>query len=65
VPRPVTPVYSELSEILQISLHRALTRQQEPRQALAEAASAMRSLLVKVRLTPDARFRTGGPGPPE
>ena len=30
MPRPVTPVYSELSEILQISLHRALTRQQEP-----------------------------------
>ena len=26
-----TPVYSQLSEILQISLHRALTRQQEPR----------------------------------
>ena len=55
VPRPVTPVYSELSELLQISLHRALTRQQEPREALAEAAAAMRALLVKVRLTPDAR----------
>jgi multiple sugar transport system substrate-binding protein len=55
VPRPVTPVHSELSELLQISLHRALTRQQEPREALAEAAAAMRALLVKVRLTPDAR----------
>jgi ABC-type glycerol-3-phosphate transport system substrate-binding protein len=55
VPRPVTPVYSELSEILQISLHRALTRQQEPSEALHEAASAMRALLVRVRLTPDSR----------
>ena len=35
VPRPVTPVYSELSEILQIALHRALTRQQEPRAGAA------------------------------
>ena len=39
MPRPVTPVYSELSEILQVSLHRALTRQQEPRAALHEAAA--------------------------
>jgi multiple sugar transport system substrate-binding protein len=54
VPRPVTPVYSELSEILQISLHRALTRQQEPRPALQEAAAAMRALLAKVKLSPPA-----------
>ena len=52
VPRPVTPVYSQLSEILQISLHRALTRQQEPRAALQEAAEAMRALLAKVKLGP-------------
>jgi multiple sugar transport system substrate-binding protein len=52
VPRPVTPVYSELSEILQISLHRALTRQQPPRQALQAAATAMRALLVSVKLAP-------------
>jgi multiple sugar transport system substrate-binding protein len=52
VPRPVTPVYSELSEILQISLHRALTRQQPPREALQAAATAMRALLVKVQLAP-------------
>jgi multiple sugar transport system substrate-binding protein len=55
VPRPVTPVYSELSEMLQISLHRALTRQQEPDEALEEAAAAMRALLVRVQLTPDSR----------
>jgi len=50
VPRPVTPVYTQLSEILQISLHRALTRQQDPREALLEAAAAMRALLAKVKL---------------
>lgn len=52
VPRPVTPVYNELSEILQVSLHRALTRQQEPRAALHDAATAMRALLSKVKLGP-------------
>jgi multiple sugar transport system substrate-binding protein len=54
VPRPVTPVYSELSEILQLALHRALTRQQQPREALQAAATAMRALLVRVRLAPPA-----------
>jgi multiple sugar transport system substrate-binding protein len=50
VPRPVTPVYTELSGLLQISLHRALTRQQEPRAALHNAAGAMRALLARVKL---------------
>ena len=53
--RPITPVYAELSEILQIQLHRALTRQQEPADALADAAKAMRELLEKVGLASDAR----------
>jgi multiple sugar transport system substrate-binding protein len=53
--RPITPVYAELSEILQIQLHRALTRQQEPAAALAGAATAMRELLEKVGLASDAR----------
>lgn len=52
VPRPVTPVYTELSHILQIALHRALTRQQGPADALADAARAMRALLEKVGLSP-------------
>jgi multiple sugar transport system substrate-binding protein len=52
VPRPVSPVYSQLSDILQVSLHRALTRQQEPRAALVEAADAMRGLLARVKLVP-------------
>jgi ABC-type glycerol-3-phosphate transport system substrate-binding protein len=51
VPRPVSPVYSELSSILQIALHRALTGQQEPRPSLRQAAAAMRALLVRSGLT--------------
>jgi ABC-type glycerol-3-phosphate transport system substrate-binding protein len=50
VPRPVTPVYAELSELLQIHLHRALTRQQDPAAALHEAASAMNDLLARAGL---------------
>jgi multiple sugar transport system substrate-binding protein len=50
VPRPVTPVYAELSELLQINLHRALTRQQEPAAALHEAAGAMNELLARTGL---------------
>jgi multiple sugar transport system substrate-binding protein len=52
VPRPVTPVYSELSQILQVSLHRALTRQQDPGAALGDAAAAMRRLLARAQLGP-------------
>ena len=51
VPRPVTPVYAELSEILQIWLHRALTGQAEPRPALQRAATQMRELLQNVGLS--------------
>jgi multiple sugar transport system substrate-binding protein len=53
VARPVTPVYTELSEMLQIALHRALTHQQEPRAALEDAAASMQALLDKVGLSPD------------
>ena len=51
-PRPVTPVYNELSELLQVSLHRALTGQQEPRAALRDAAASMRALLARAQLAP-------------
>jgi ABC-type glycerol-3-phosphate transport system substrate-binding protein len=50
VPRPVTPVYAELSELLQVHLHRALTRQQEPGAALHSAAAEMNDLLVRTGL---------------
>jgi len=52
VPRPATPVYAQLSEILQVHLHRALTGQQEPRPALEEAARDMRDLLKRTGLAP-------------
>jgi multiple sugar transport system substrate-binding protein len=50
VPRPVTPVYNQISEILQIQLHRALTRQAAPRAALNQAATDMQKLLDRVGL---------------
>jgi len=55
VPRPVTPVYTQLSDILQVYLHRALTRQLEPGPALARAAAEMQALLDRVGLGEGAR----------
>ncbi len=43
--RPVSPIYSELSEILQIALHRALARQESPEAALHSAAHDMNQLI--------------------
>jgi multiple sugar transport system substrate-binding protein len=51
-PRPVTPVYTELSQILQLHLHRALSGQQSAESALRAAASQMRALLERVQLIP-------------
>jgi len=50
VPRPVTPMYTQLSEILQIHLHRALTRQADPAASLAQAQREMQRLLNRVGL---------------
>jgi multiple sugar transport system substrate-binding protein len=50
IPRPVTPLYTQLSGILQIHLHRALTRQEAPAAALSAAASEMRTLLYSFGL---------------
>jgi multiple sugar transport system substrate-binding protein len=50
VPRPVTPVYTQLSDILQIHLHRALTRQEEPAEALAAAGNQIQRLLDRAGL---------------
>ena len=47
VSRPVTPVYSELSELLQVHLHRALSGQQEPEASLRFAAADIRTLLAR------------------
>jgi ABC-type glycerol-3-phosphate transport system substrate-binding protein len=50
--RPATPVYTELSEVLQVHVHRALTRQAEPREALHDAAADMRRVLERSGLAP-------------
>jgi multiple sugar transport system substrate-binding protein len=54
VPRPVTPVYSELSELLQVQLHRALTGQLSPEDALNRAAAEIRQLLARSGLDGEA-----------
>ncbi|MFL5638961.1 MAG: ABC transporter substrate-binding protein [Gemmatimonadaceae bacterium] len=46
-PRPVTPIYTELSEILQIELHRALVGQVAPREALNSAAARINTLIER------------------
>ena len=43
----MTPIYTELSEILQIELHRALVRQAEPREALNSAAARINALIER------------------
>jgi multiple sugar transport system substrate-binding protein len=50
VPRPVTPIYTELSSELQIHLHRALTDQERPDEALALAAERLRAILRRTGL---------------
>jgi multiple sugar transport system substrate-binding protein len=50
IPRPVTPVYTELSGELQIHLHRALTDQERPDEALALAAARLRAILRRAGL---------------
>jgi ABC-type glycerol-3-phosphate transport system substrate-binding protein len=59
-PRPVTPVYTELSDILQIELHRALAGQTSPADALHSAADRMNALLERTGVR---RLMAGGCGP--
>jgi multiple sugar transport system substrate-binding protein len=57
MPRPVTPIYTELSEILQIELHRALVRQVEPQEALNSAAARINALIERTGMR---RLMSGG-----
>ncbi len=57
--RPVTPLYAELSGILQRHLHRALAQGEEPAIALETAAREMRRRQTEVGLTKEA---SGGNG---
>jgi multiple sugar transport system substrate-binding protein len=45
VARPATPVWTQLSEILQVHVHRALSGQSDPAEALDEAATQMNAVL--------------------
>jgi ABC-type glycerol-3-phosphate transport system substrate-binding protein len=49
-PRPVTPLYTQLSEILQIELHRALAGQITPEAALTAAAQKMNGAIERTGL---------------
>lgn len=44
-PRPITPLYSFLSEILKVHFSRALTRQETPREALERAQAEIAEVL--------------------
>jgi multiple sugar transport system substrate-binding protein len=50
VARPAMPIYSQLSELLQIQLHRALTGQAKPDAALRDAAREMNALIERTRV---------------
>jgi len=52
VARPVTPVYAELSDILQVHLHRCLSGQESASQALRAADREIDALLSRVSLLP-------------
>lgn len=68
VPRPATPIYSQLSELLQIDLHRALSGQMPPDRALHEAAKSMTALIERTHvreLTAGRAARDAGRGTPD
>jgi multiple sugar transport system substrate-binding protein len=49
-PRPVIPIYTQLSGLLQVHLHRALTRQTTPEVALRDAAREMNALVERTKI---------------
>jgi multiple sugar transport system substrate-binding protein len=55
VVRPVTPVYAELSDILQVHLHRCLSDQESVDEALRRASDEIDALLVRVGLAHGTR----------
>jgi multiple sugar transport system substrate-binding protein len=59
-PRPATPIYSQLSELLQIQLHRALTGQLAPDDALRAAARDMNALIERTRVRELLARQKGG-----
>jgi multiple sugar transport system substrate-binding protein len=55
VVRPVTPVYAELSDILQVHLHRCLSGQESTADALRRAQNEIDALLVRVGLVRNSK----------
>ena len=53
-PRPITPLYSFISDILRIHFSRALTRQETPNQALQRAEQEITQVLQRYRQPGDA-----------
>jgi len=45
LPRPVTPVYPQISEIIQVAVQSALTGQATPQEALDQAQAAIAKIL--------------------
>jgi multiple sugar transport system substrate-binding protein len=63
VARPATPVYAELSDILQVHVHRCLSGQESSAAALHAATREIDALFERVGLSPHAeRARQGGHG---
>jgi multiple sugar transport system substrate-binding protein len=60
VPRPVTPIYTELSGLLQVQLHRALTGQTSPDDALHLAARQMNDVIRESGLAERGEDGSGG-----
>lgn len=47
LPRPVSPVYTDLSNLIQVNVHQALTKQVTPAAALSALQSQMQTLVNK------------------
>jgi multiple sugar transport system substrate-binding protein len=62
VVRPVTPVYAELSDILQVHLHRCLSGQESVDEALRRAADEVEALLERVGLARSTEAKGGRDG---
>jgi multiple sugar transport system substrate-binding protein len=62
VARPATPVYAELSDILQVHLHRCLSGQEDSDEALQAAAREIEALFARVGLMPSATHAQQGTG---
>ena len=47
LPRPVSPVYTDLSNLIQVNVHQALTKQVSPAAALSALQTQLQALVSK------------------